>query len=95
MNSTTHGTQTAHHVLAGVAIGSGTMVEWITLNSSFITVSAVALTTVASIVFGIVNARTQRMRNRINKRSIVEDLIDSLDENKTYSFEEIKKELRK
>ena len=94
MNPATQSTQTAHHVLTGVTIGGG-VIEWVTLNSSFITVSAVALTSIASIVFGVINARANTMRNRINKRMIVEDLIESLDEDKTYSIEDIKKALRK
>ena len=90
----THATQTAQHVLTGATIGGGVM-EWVTLNSSFITVSAVALTSIASIAFGVINARANTMRNRINKRNIVEDLIEELEDDVRYTTEDIKKALRK
>lgn len=86
--------QTAHLVLTGATIGGGLM-EWVTLNSSFITVTAVALSSIAGVVLGIVNARTNTERNRINKHIIIEDLMSNLDPDKTYTAEEIRTKLNK
>lgn len=88
--------QTAHHVLTGATIGGG-LIEWVTLNSSFITVVTVALTSIASIAIGVWNARTNSEKNRIDRRHVVERLITKLDvdEDETYTADDIKTMLRK
>lgn len=88
-------TQTAHHVLTGVTIGGGA-IEWITLNSSFITVVAVVVTSIASIMLGAWNAKSNSDRNKVNRRDIIATLLTDLehDEDKSYSVSEIKAKLR-
>ena len=70
--------QTVHHVLTGVTVGGG-LIEWVSLNSSFITVMLVATTSLASIAFGAWNAKSNSERNRINRRDVTDSIIKDLE----------------
>jgi len=70
--------QTTHHLLTGVTVGGGAL-EWLSVNSSAVTVIIVMMTGVASIAIGIWNARSNSRRNQINKRNIVNDIIEDLE----------------
>ena len=71
-------TQTIHHVLTGVTVGGG-LIEWVSLNSSFITVIVVAITSIASIGFGFWNGKSNAERNKINRRDITDAIMRDLE----------------
>ena len=73
-----HGTATAQQLTAGAAMGGGGL-SFLATHSSEITVIAVVITGIASIVFGIWNAKIQARRNQINRRNVIEDLIADLE----------------
>jgi hypothetical protein len=75
MNSST---ATAQQLTAGATIGGGGL-SFLTVYSGEITVAAVAITAVASILFGIWNGKIQTARNRINRRGVTEDIIFDLE----------------
>jgi hypothetical protein len=86
---------TAQHITAGATIGGGGL-SFLTVYSSEITVGAVVMTAVASIIFGIWNGKIQSQRNTINKRNITEDILRSLESDLSpIELEKIKKSLRK
>jgi len=70
--------QTTQHLMAGATIGGG-MLEWLTINSSAITALAVLATCVTSIGFGFWNGRSNSERNRINRRDIIQSIVDDLE----------------
>jgi len=70
--------QTTHHILTGVTVGGGAL-EWLTVNSSAITVLVVMITGAASVGIGIWNGRSNSERNRINKRDITDGILKSLE----------------
>jgi len=75
-----------HEVTTRVTVCGG-FITWVAANSSVLTLLVFACTGVASIVCGIVNARTNKEnakantnRNKINKREITESIINELKE---------------
>ncbi len=73
-----------HEVTTRVTVFGG-FITWVAANSSVLTLLVFACTGVASIVCGIVNARTNKEnakancdRNKINKRDITALIVDDL-----------------
>jgi hypothetical protein len=71
---TTQTTATIQHVMTGATLGGGAL-EWMTVNSSAVTALAVCITAITSIALGIWNARSNSMRNKINKRDITSEIV--------------------
>lgn len=62
-------TLTLHHALAGATIGGG-FIELVTMNATFITTIAIALTSVAGFGFGILSKVQTKRRNDIEDRRV-------------------------
>jgi len=88
--------QSTHLVTAGATIGMGG-VEWLTMNSTFVTAICVIITTIATMAFGFWNAKSNSDRNKVNKRDISISLLIELKSSGKDSFTmaEIEEELIK
>ncbi len=60
---------TAHQVMMGVTIGGGGL-SFLAMYSSEITVTAVVVSCVGSIFFGVLGKMNERKRNIINERNV-------------------------
>jgi hypothetical protein len=91
-----HGVTTAQQISAGVAMGGGGL-SFLAEYSSEITVITVVLTAIASVIFGVWNAKIQSRRNKINRRNVIEDIINDLEKcGKNASYvDEFRQSLRK
>ena len=86
---------TMQQVTAGAAMGGGGL-SFLTMYQSEITVGAVVITGVASIIFGIWNGKIQSQRNAINKRNLTADILHMLEvDHSPEEMQKIKKSLRK
>lgn len=90
-----HVANTAQQVFSTATIAGGSA-SYIATHSSEITVIAVVITGVFSIIFGLWNARIQSKRNDINKRNITEDILATLHKDMTTEeMNKIRDSLRK
>ena len=69
--------QSLHKSLV-VATGAGGVLEFLSSNSSGLTVLVVIISGAFSIVFGYINAKANRERNRISKRDLIDAIIHDL-----------------
>ena len=67
----------AQGAFTGVTFGVG-FFDWLATNSASITPGAMILTTIAAVVFGFWNAKSNSDRNKVNKRDITAAIIDDL-----------------
>jgi hypothetical protein len=81
---------TMQHVSTGATLGGGSL-SLLATYSNEITVAAIVIGAIATVVFGVWSNLTQRQRNRINKRNITADIISSYIKSGEFTEKEINK----
>ena len=81
---------TMQHVSTGATLGGGSL-SLLATYSNEITVGAIVIGAIATVVFGVWSNLTQRQRNRINKRNITADIISSYIKSGEFTEKEINK----
>ena len=67
---------TMQHVATGATVGGGSLSLLVTYSNE-ITIGAIVIGAIATVVFGVWDKIIQTQRNRINKQMIKNDILDS------------------